>query len=113
MSTDADINALLERVKAATGPDLGIDEAVRHAIDKRMMEPQLIWRETFPYTASIDAAVAMTERVLPGWEWQVRKTGYVELHHPTHHLKDEVGYGATPPLAILAATLSALIATSP
>ena len=112
----SDLTELLERVKAATGPDRELDGNIYNALKPdyaawAAMERNttfFFWRDVFPYTGSIDAALALVERKLPGWEWQVRRTGYAELHHPTHHLKDEIGRAATPALAILAALLSAL-----
>ena len=53
------IEALIERVKAATGPDRGLDEALR----AHFGYPPKPWN----YTASIDAITALIERVLPGW----------------------------------------------
>jgi hypothetical protein len=79
-----------------------------------------------PITASIDAALALVERVLPGWAWMVQKIEGVptrgalrdceaDLWIPsakTQGLKRERARsdGATHALAILAALLSALIA---
>ena len=128
----SDLTELLERVKAATGPDRELDGdvwlavisgATRRNVMAAWPDEDVIWEYHDPerntmfrdnmiprLSASIDAAVAIVERKMPGWVWQVRKSGYVELHHPTHHLKDEIGTAKTPPLSILAALLSALIA---
>lgn len=104
--------ALKERVEKATGPDRIID-----------------WELTFDgkgvpdnYTASIDAALALVERVLPTWGW--------EVHQDDDHYQGPLFYwaavrklislpeahrarGATASLAILSALLAALIAESP
>jgi hypothetical protein len=123
----SELSELLERVKAATGPDRELDDAIRHAIDGKMVEPQLLWRETFPYTASIDDALALTERMLPGWAWCVQKIVGVPSRAPTQDCEADLWVpaakdaqivwagkrrfradGATPALAILAALLSAL-----
>lgn len=85
----SDLAELLERVKAATGPDRELDADLAQTIEG----VEIQWRqangtmEMYPvqrypstthsagfgigpvpnYTASIDAALALTERVLPGW----------------------------------------------
>lgn len=132
----SELEELLERVKKATGPG---DKALRYIDchmwviaqggDARMVvcdssEQDFIWergidglwirsvvkfRSVPKYTASIDAALALVERVLPGWQYNIMD-GYCELRHPTFPSKDVSAFGATTPLAIVAATLSALIA---
>lgn len=70
------------------------------------------------YTASIDAAVALVERMLPGWMGEVcfGKSGDQDgrfgatlehYHMPPYGV---LGDGATPALALIAALLKALIA---
>lgn len=59
------------------------------------------------YTSSIDAALALCERVLPGWWWHVSST-HCELHHPITRLKDRRASAKTAPLAIILAALKAL-----
>lgn len=65
-----------------------------------------VWRGG--YTASIDAAVALAERVMPGCRMELTTTGF----KPGASLVTEFGiagaYAATLPLAILLATLRAL-----
>jgi hypothetical protein len=106
--------SLLERVREATGPDRDIDQAIREAIDGKMMERQLLWRETFPYSASIDASLALVGRLLPGancvgFDKDPRDvTAYVSRNHVAEGHYFVEGVAATPPLAILAALLSAL-----
>ena len=131
------LRALLARVEAATGPDRKIDAAIAVTIDggpksftsddapdrTRGSYGAGIWftdadnyhvlsktvRCAALITASIDAAVALIERVLPEWIWDVTSTGTSwimagdesDLHVPAK--------GATPALAILAAIFRALI----
>lgn len=74
-------------------------------------------------TASIDAALALVERKLPGWEWLVR-TNFVAdkfstlpffAHitspewHVTHNGPHGEAYAKTPALALCAALIRALI----
>lgn len=108
------VTELIERVRNATGPDRALDEAIRHSIDAKMVEPQLLWRETLPYTASIDASIALAERLL-GHAVLIEVTtqigaaqhscviDLVELDEPI-----SVENVRTAPLAILLALLTAL-----
>lgn len=88
MSTKAELQALLERVKAATGPDRELDAHIFacsqggriHYFDAETKE--FVWekpmggfwargvksvRSTAKFTTSVDAIKAMVERDLPGW----------------------------------------------
>ena len=68
----------------------------------------------FPlYTASVDAVIALTERVLPGWHWSIYDTDGVgrcnaQLERPDFTgAEDFDGTGATPAIALLIALLRA------
>jgi hypothetical protein len=131
----SELSELLERVRKATGPDRKIDAAIARLFDLPIcIEPdclpdvmrRILARmdeggddpEVNAYTASIDAALALVERVLPGWSWSV---GVNENHqfpqvvmarsHPTN--KVVTVEGATPALAILAALMAALANAEP
>ena len=68
------------------------------------------WR--LPVTASLDAALALVERVLPGWDFTVKRFGMranVEVFE-NNGKGYEYASGKTPALALLAALLKALIA---
>lgn len=89
-------------------------------LDERRSYP-VRWEEDVrlpAYTSSIDAAVGLLERALPGWFWRVGhgtvEPGWAHLNrvHPDHcDRKDEAtGYAATPIIALLVAILNALIA---
>lgn len=133
---------LLARVEKAEGPDREIDCLIyewqnpKLTPDMRGMyygEPsgeyftlEGSWR-AITYTASLDAALALCERVLPGWvvmnlcEWeddklraqgpwmgQLKERGVLsERPNPATCM-----HAATPALALLAAMLRALIAQS-
>ncbi len=140
----SELQKLLERVENATGPDREIDEAIMALVyvrDERhigaYMENDLgrdepvkdrVWVDpktdkwvsthAYAYTASIDDALALVERVLPGQQWTLGRN----LHHHywlcTFNRLDDEGApysnasshaAPTPPLAILAAILKALI----
>lgn len=143
----ARLEALLERVETATGPDRGLDDAIAFATQyrpdsqhdrlgsfadheaKHNYETAWIahapWRSQWDipfYTGSIDAALALVERVLPGWtvanlSQQDDKSWFCELREGFLTSYDRVAtsfgaYGKLPltaPLAILAALLRALI----
>lgn len=65
------------------------------------------------YTASVDAAIALAERVLPGWHWSIYDTDGVgrcnaQMERPDFTgAEDFDGTGATPAIALLIALLRA------
>lgn len=128
---------LLTRVRNATGPDREWDAEIASALGfpiewkqaNYTMEtyPVITWsdtREPCPqFTASIDAALALVERVLPGWHGALT---WLPDHGPNDASfaceigpmdwsgdgppDNIIGHGDSMPLAILAALLTALIA---
>ncbi|KAB2680372.1 hypothetical protein [Brucella pseudintermedia] len=79
-----------------------------------------LWTEKTPkLTASVDATIALAERVLPGWKWRVGRTelfpngwAYVHKYDPSNcDRKDEAacadGRAANPAIALLIALLRA------
>lgn len=131
---NADLNELLERVRSATGPDREIDVALLHlwepshealcSYDQRYQTELRdgvfsVWKTDggysasvpFPrFTASVDAALALCERVLPGWKWNIGHDANDDLHAMVWHgVTEHDEYGSTAPLTILAALLSVLI----
>lgn len=138
------LEGLIERVKAATGADarLDVDLATLSGWKWNVMEGALgYWTDPdgdqrgIPnYTASIDAAIALVERVLPNFRWGVSghslKDGvyadgphkgkpkyaagfraHVTKHSPLRPMST-IADAKTAPLAILAALLHALKETS-
>jgi hypothetical protein len=70
--------ALSERVRAATGPDRGINLAIAKALVPDVVVLRYdsninknIEHTYWQYTSKIDDAVALLNRVLPGWWWRV------------------------------------------
>jgi hypothetical protein len=64
-------------------------------------------------TGSVDEALALVERALPGWRWQIMKPGTrfeAFVQQPAWSLQFIDATGATPALALIAAMLRALIA---
>jgi hypothetical protein len=135
----ADLAELLERVRAATGPDEmlaadicvhlqyggGGSEGASNVRTDPDWEGELLFEigtedcvNPIPkLTASIDAALGLVERVLPGCSWRIQRNldgrDWAELYRRKGEFFDvwsEGGFQATPALAILAALLSALIA---
>lgn len=122
------LEELLERVEKATGPSLQLDCEIQVALDIR---PDWAVGDTRPlvirdghvevgeygpglitpsYTASIDAALGLVERCLPGKGWQVSELdagNFVAFVRREPYTPKPL---ATAPLAILAALLRALIA---
>ncbi len=74
-----DVEGLIERLEKATGPDRELD----HALDA--VSPAYTGRLAY-YTRSIDAALALTERLLPGSWWLMAK-GRVRAGEPLYALQ--------------------------
>lgn len=125
----AKLEALLNRVVKATGPDRELDHLVHdqavEPIGSRMYNTKenggsFIAADVVApsYTASIDAALALVERVLPGWFWRVGHStlyaGWATVYreHPNNTTGDGEHFAEakSAPLAILAALLKALVA---
>jgi len=125
----SNLQDLLERVTAAAGPDRELD--CRLFADLLMrpdgyavvgFSPGTVAYVEAPvttvrylaaphYTSSLDSALALVERLLPGWEWRVeRQSADLWIHLPKHCQKLACAKGATPALALLAALLRALLA---
>ena len=105
------ISSLLSRVRAASGPDRELDADIWQALCWKHH-----WREIAkgtPFTGSIDAAVALVERVLPGCSLTILRDwgGLNRCRIWTDDITPAppyVGTASSLPLAILAALLSAL-----
>lgn len=67
MPSTGDLKALLERVRAATGADRGLDYSLFVAFAERDAPNYWSPASGHEYTASIDGALALVGRVLPGW----------------------------------------------
>lgn len=65
--TSSDLTALLARVEAATGPDRELDCAIMMALDPQSWFPL--------YTSSLDATVALVEKVRPSYDYGVWRNG--------------------------------------
>lgn len=117
------ISSLLSRVRAARGPDRELDARIDAALFGGRAARDFTGDDPAPcYTASIDDAVALVERALPGWRFRsMEEAGAVRLEGATNGdwlvvlwecrragggTRKQVG--KTLPLAILAALLSAL-----
>lgn len=135
------LQELLERVEAATGPDREIDAAIWlqmvpgatrkqwsyvHArtnrvcsVDETRDAGRLIIVPA--YTASIDAAVGLVERMLPMGTWSlynsdpkcIPKGGSAYIFADSDDEDSFRAAGATPALALIAALLKAMIASKP
>jgi hypothetical protein len=119
------LSTLLTRLRAATWPDRELDAEIEilfspflsdlprsdaggwlHPAFGLVAPPQ-------EYTSSIDAAVALAERALPGWYWSAySKDGY-GLAHARMEEPEDTGRGTradapTPALALCIAIVEAL-----
>jgi len=112
------LSDLLARVEAATGPDRELDDAIVELMFGKSMlviteDAGTVWRNHKApfYTASIDAALALAERVLPDHEIEMFQLFHGNgwgVNFRAKHI--DTAYAPTPALALIAAILKALIA---
>jgi hypothetical protein len=111
------LEALLERVTTLTEGSRDIDADLRRLVHGLPASVSQLWTDIPPYTESIDAALALTQRLLPGWAvgFDAGPKTIIAFVDPHDHADRFLGArhtaeGATPALAIIGATLRALIA---
>ncbi len=123
LKPSAYLPTLIKQVQAATGPDRGLDSLIWRTVifDAELAKGGNEWIKTPrmayskpPYTASIDAALALAERMLPGWKWvleihptQATAEGWFMRGTVIERSVPET-WGKTAPLAIISALLHAL-----
>jgi hypothetical protein len=127
MTRLSDLTALRDRVSSLTGPDREVDGELAllagWTCTKMERDRQPYWRkpgviewfqraELPPYTASLDAAFALKEALLPGFDWILEHTNdgltisaLVGTSDPNAR-----AFADTPVLALIRAILGALIA---
>lgn len=131
------LSDLIERVEKLNKPDREIDAHVHavthggrvHFIDTA--DNTVVWEKPIDgfwirrllnlsrvprLTASLDAAVALTERLLPGQEWAVgRRDNFCNAWGKVRigTLESVADVAPTPAIALVLATLKALAATHP
>jgi hypothetical protein len=105
-----DLTELIERLEKATGPDRELDAAIRDALYSP--SARVGWP---PYTASLDAALALVEEKLPCQWVRLDYWTDINIERPRASIlpKGELihgfaAHGATLPLALLLALLRAL-----
>lgn len=107
---------LLERVRAATGPDRELDHAMWLRFDESAQAKYEAGRIPLPWTwcltSNVDDAISLATRLLPDCRFALYTNGggkgpaCLVMRGDEPVLADE--HAATLPLAIVAATLSAL-----
>lgn len=117
MTSSPDLAALLVRVEAAEGADREIDKAINLAIGRDNR-----FHQDAGYTRSLDSALALCGRILPGRYWRAAELtpGEVSGMRPPGNQEfwatvgpagaQEQAFGFTPALALIAAMLRALLA---
>lgn len=110
----SDLSQLIERLEALTSPDAGVDLAIGAWLWDQSHMPWDCYDYKFggdgaiPFTVSLEAAVALVERVLPGWRWIVDGDGNATLlpgrlpGEPVEHV-----HASTPAIALVLALLRA------
>jgi hypothetical protein len=123
----ADLTSLSERVEGAGGPNLALEAEIWCAVNGYTFDQfdgaGIRYRDAAgryrheagappPYTASLDAALGLVDRVLPGAGWQVETIAFGSRYGALVIRPHEVGYheatAATPALALISALLKAL-----
>ena len=115
---------LLTKLQGLDGPDASIDWALKWVMNPAYFQPKTLaeiadWAKTTdstcePFTASVDAALAFGEELLPGWDWNFEKWTRkgapswfrVRLFQDGERVKVEA---STLPIAILIAYLKAWV----
>ncbi len=122
---DTSTPTLLDRLRAAKGPDRELDAEIAHALGQTVtysteIHPQPCGDDGCylpEWTASLDAALALAERVLPGWAWSMSYDPPETTGNPPHafklrapnratHGEGHWYHAPTAPLAVLIALLS-------
>jgi len=111
----AALRLLLKAVTEAKKPNRTLDAMIAASLPedvmlkgRRLGERRL----SFAFTRSVECAVRFVEIALPGWEWSVgnnAKTGDYQATVWGPAASDDLGSGATPALAIIAAALACAI----
>jgi len=96
---------LITRLSKLDAPDREMDgEIWRYLMSG---EPRAVLHGPIPkLTASVDAAIALAARVLPGWNWLRPERNIMAVHHEDHSITF-FAVGATPAIALLIALLRA------
>lgn len=112
-----DLAGLIERLEKLDGPDREVDAWIGNEVEPTTFR----WERNYgplaahTYTASLDAAIALTEKVLPGWGFYLRsdKEGHgCGLVYPdAFRVTPCHCMGATPAIALVLALLRALQST--
>ena len=107
---DREVDAELEAVSLGgrvylNDPE-GKEVIIERPIDGFWIRGIYPYRKIARYTASVDAVIALAERVLPGWTWTLWPNA-AEIRHPTLRMIDEVGSGSNPAIALCIALLRA------
>lgn len=126
------LSDLIERVEKLAGPDREADALVcaasgyevRQHGGRDYYEPiaGVSWQEVPHYTGSIDDAVALTERLLPGWHGDIDVCATAPMSDGVYGARlfnqngdwaNYAGEGPTPAIALVLATLRAYAAAHP
>lgn len=119
-----DLAGLIERLEKLTGPDRDADYRIEKAVvrpdhfpDIKMWPPFMVG-STFdksipPYTASLDAAIALVEKCLPRCGYTTDHQPVYGKHHDASVFSEQVitignGRGPTAAIALLLALLRAM-----
>ena len=105
----SDYQSLIERVEGLSGPNFALECEIYNALTCRAKTLARGWKAP-PILSSMDAAVALVERKLPGWTWVIHKTGYVHLMDDDHFIEAD---HSNVVIALILALLRALQSQEP
>ncbi len=109
---------LISRLEGLEVPDREVDQLILELLPTppdgwgSTWPDHLTWdslagKTAAPVTASLDAAVALLERVLPEWFWTVDSTGHADIGSQQDALQEAFGTAKTPAIAMCIAVLKA------
>lgn len=110
-SDSLNLEDLIRRVEAAEGPDRELDKSIARALDQWEAEPVtgIAFLCGRPFTASLDAALALCERVLPGAGLSLNIGAFKEATiWPAKPGRAATAQGRTPALALCLSLLRAV-----
>jgi hypothetical protein len=121
-TSPADLLALAAEIEALTEPSREMDARVLVAVHEGLTVVSTWWGDscikgpdesTNPaplLTASLDAAMALKDELLPGWDWYLARDGEIiacSVEEPDR-IEQEIAHAALAPCAFLAAVLRAV-----
>lgn len=120
MKSPYEFTAIVADLEKMAGPNVNMDRRILSALGVwPAFDPTVIEQPRTDVTASVDLALSLMERMLPGWGYHLWKGGAIDypdhpreiaMWGPARPSKHIHAQGATLPLGILAGMFSGLAA---